>query len=85
MKLQTKQISLIAIYAALYAVLVNVIPGLSFGVLNLRMADALLGAVPLLGIAGVLGHTLGVFVGNLPSPFGVIDLLNRFHHLLWRL
>jgi len=75
-KLQTKQISLIAIYAALYAVLVNVIPGLSFGVLNLRMADALLGAVPLLGIAGVLGHTLGVFVGNLPSPFGVIDLLN---------
>ena len=76
MKLQTKQITLIAVYAALYAVLVNVIPGLSFGVLNLRMADALLGAVPLLGMAGVLGHTLGVFIGNIPSPLGFVDLLN---------
>jgi uncharacterized membrane protein len=36
----------------------------------------MLGAVPLLGMAGVLGHTLGVFIGNLPSPLGPIDLLN---------
>jgi uncharacterized membrane protein len=76
LKLQTKEIALIALYAALYAVLVNAIPGLSFGPLNLRIADAMLGAVPLLGIAGVLGHTLGVFIGNLPSPLGLIDLLN---------
>jgi uncharacterized membrane protein len=75
-KLQTKQIALIALYAALYAVLVNSIPGLSYGPLNLRVADAMLGAVPMLGIAGVLGHTIGVFVGNLSSPFGLIDLLN---------
>jgi uncharacterized membrane protein len=76
LKVHTKEIALIAIYAALYAVLVNSIPGLSFGPLNLRIADAMLGAVPLLGIAGVLGHTLGVFVGNIPSPLGIIDLLN---------
>jgi uncharacterized membrane protein len=75
-KLQTKEIALIAIYAALYAVLVVEIPGLSYGPLNLRVADAMLGAVPLLGIAGVLGHTLGVFVGNIPSPLGLIDMLN---------
>jgi uncharacterized membrane protein len=76
LKLHTKEVTIIALYAAVYAVLVNSIPGLSFGPLNLRVADAMLGAVPLLGIAGVLGHTLGVFVGNLPSPLGVIDLLN---------
>lgn len=76
LKLQTKELALIAVYAALYAVLVNAIPGLSFGPLNLRVADAMLGAVPLLGIAGVLGHTLGVFVGNIPSPFNPFDLLN---------
>jgi uncharacterized membrane protein len=76
MKIQTKELAIIAIYAALYAVLVNVLPGFSFGPLNLRVADALLGAVPVLGMAGVLGHTLGVFVGNLPSPLGPIDLLN---------
>ena len=33
-------------------------------------------AVPLLGIPGVLGHTLGVFIGNIFSPDGVLDLLN---------
>jgi uncharacterized membrane protein len=76
LKIRTIDLAIISVYAALYAVLVNVLPGLSFGVLNLRMADALLGAVPLLGIAGVLGHTLGVFIGNIPSPFGFIDLLN---------
>jgi uncharacterized membrane protein len=76
LKLQTKEVALIAIYAALYAVLVVEIPGLSYGPLNLRVADAMIGAVPLLGIAGVLGHALGVFVGNIPSPFGFIDLLN---------
>jgi uncharacterized membrane protein len=75
-KLHTKELTIVAIYAALYAVLVNSLPGLSFGPLNLRIADAMLAAVPLLGTAGVLGHTLGVFVGNLSSPFGVIDLLN---------
>ncbi len=31
---------------------------------------------PCLGLAGVLGHTLGVFVSNLFSPLGPIDLLN---------
>ena len=76
LKIQTKEIALMAIYAALYAALVNVLPGLSFGPLNLRVADSMIAAVPLLGIGGVLGHTLGVFIGNIPSPFGVIDLLN---------
>ena len=33
-------------------------------------------AVPLLGVPGVLGHTLGVFIGNIFSPDGLIDLLN---------
>ena len=36
----------------------------------------MLGVVPLLGLAGVLGHTLGVFVGNIFSSAGPIDLLN---------
>jgi uncharacterized membrane protein len=76
LKLQTKEVALIAAYAALYAVLVNVIPGLSFGAIQLRIADCMVAAIPLLGIAGVLGHTLGVFIGNIPSPLGPIDLLN---------
>lgn len=65
-----------AIYAALYAALVVELGGISYGIINFRIADAMVAAVPLLGIAGVLGHTIGVFVSNIPSPLGLIDLLN---------
>ncbi|HUK85982.1 MAG TPA: QueT transporter family protein [Candidatus Acidoferrum sp.] len=76
MKLRTKDIALIAIYAALYAALVVELGGISYGIINFRIADAMVAAVPLLGIPGVLGHTLGVFISNIPSPLGLIDLLN---------
>jgi uncharacterized membrane protein len=65
-----------SVYAALYAALVIFLPGLSYGPLQVRVADSLVAAVPLLGIAGVMGHTLGVFIANLFSPAGLLDLLN---------
>jgi uncharacterized membrane protein len=75
-KIGSKNLAVIAIYAALYAALVIVLGPFSYGPLQIRLADSLLAAVPLLGIAGVLGHTLGVFIANLFSPLGPIDLLN---------
>jgi len=76
LKISTKDIALIAIYAALYAALVVVLGPFSYGSIQIRIADSLLAVVPLLGLAGVLGHTLGVFVGNIFSIAGPIDLLN---------
>ena len=76
MKNKTKTLALISLYAALYAALVIFLPGLSYGPIQVRIADSLVAAVPLLGFAGVLGHTLGVFIANLFSPVGPIDLLN---------
>lgn len=76
LKTRTKDIALIAIYAALYAALVVVLGPFSYGPIQIRIADSLLAVVPLLGLAGVLGHTLGVFVGNIFSTAGPIDLLN---------
>jgi uncharacterized membrane protein len=76
LKNRSKNIALISIYAALYAALVVVLGAFSYGPLQIRIADSLLAAVPLLGIAGVLGHTLGVFIANLFSTAGLIDLLN---------
>ena len=76
MKLKTKDLALIAIYAALYAALVVVLGGISYGPIQIRIADSMVAAVPLLGIPGVLGHTLGVFIGNIFSPDGILDLLN---------
>lgn len=76
MKNRTKNIALIAMYAAVYAALVVALGFISYGPLNIRIADSMLAAVPLLGMAGVLGHTLGVFIANLFSTLGPIDLLN---------
>lgn len=72
----SKSLATIAIYAALYAALVIVLGGISYGPIQIRIADSMVAAVPLLGLPGVLGHTLGVFVSNLYSPLGPIDLLN---------
>jgi uncharacterized membrane protein len=58
LKIRTKDIALIAIYAALYAALVVVLGPFSYGPIQIRIADSLLAIVPLLGLAGVLGHTL---------------------------
>jgi uncharacterized membrane protein len=76
LNIRTKDLALIALYAALYAALVVVLGPFSYGPLQIRIADSLLAAVPLLGFAGVLGHTLGVFIANLSSPFVPFDLLN---------
>ncbi|MGO8806445.1 MAG: QueT transporter family protein [Candidatus Bathyarchaeia archaeon] len=76
MKIKTKDLALIAIYAALYAALVIVLGGISYGPIQVRIADSMVAAVPLLGLPGVLGHTLGVFIGNIFSPDGLLDLLN---------
>ncbi|MDR2719946.1 MAG: QueT transporter family protein [Nitrososphaerota archaeon] len=77
MQNKTKTIALMSIYAALYTALVIFLTELSYGPLQIRIADALVAAVPLLGFAGVIGHTLGVFIANIFSPeLGLIDLLN---------
>jgi uncharacterized membrane protein len=75
-KIRTKNLALVAIYAALYAALVVVLGAFSYGPVQVRIADSLLGVVPLIGLAGVLGHTIGVFVANIFSTAGPIDLLN---------
>ncbi len=76
MKIGSKNLALITMYAALYAALVVSLGFMSYGPLNVRLADAMVAAVPILGWAGVLGHTLGVFVANIFSTAGLIDLLN---------
>jgi len=76
LKIRTKNLAVIAIYAALYAALVVVLGGYSYGPIQVRVADSLVAAVPLFGMAGVLGHTLGVFIGNIFSTAGPLDLLN---------
>ena len=76
LKIRTKDLALISIYAAVYAGLVVGLGFISYGPIQFRIADSMVAAVPLFGIPGVLGHTLGVFIGNIFSAYGVLDLLN---------
>ena len=60
----TKEISLAAVIAALYAALVIVLAPVSFGPIQLRIADCLIPLAAVLGWPAVLGVSLGAFIGN---------------------
>jgi len=62
--------------AALYAAMVQVFHPISFLQINIRVANALLGLVPVIGWPAVLGIPIGVLIGNATSPLGPIDLLS---------
>ena len=70
-----KEISLSAVFAALYAVLVVVLAPISFGPVQLRIADCLIPFAALLGWPVVVGVSLGCFAGNAYFMLGVVDLI----------
>jgi uncharacterized membrane protein len=71
---KTKDIALVAIFAALYAALVYVFAPISFYALQFRVAGVLRPGIAKKWILAV-GYGIGVVIGNIFSPFGVYDLL----------
>ena len=82
-----------AVYASMYATLALVFSPISYGVIQLRVANVMVGLVPVIGWPAVVGQAIGVFIANQPAfgdPLGPIDLLNVipaliFSWLLWKL
>jgi uncharacterized membrane protein len=75
LKITSKDLSLIAIFASLYAVLVYLLAPLSFYVLQFRVAGIIRPAIAKKWVLAI-GYTIGVVVGNLFSPFvGIYELL----------
>jgi len=75
LKINNKDLSLIAIFAALYTVLVIIFAPISFYTLQFRLAGVIRP-----GIAKkwtlTIGYALGVIIGNFFSPFaGIYELL----------
>ena len=68
MKIETRDLALVAIFAALYAALVYVFAPISFLALQFRVAGVLRPAIAKKWILAI-GYALGVVVGNLFSPF----------------
>ncbi|MCC6034104.1 MAG: QueT transporter family protein [Desulfurococcaceae archaeon] len=63
------------ILAAVYAILVLVLPGLSYGPLQVRIADVLSPLPYVMGFESVIGLTLGTLIANVFSPYGIWDMI----------
>ena len=68
MKFGSRDIALTTVFAALYAVLVLALAGISFQIVQVRIADALIPLSIVFGWPAVLGVTIGCAVANIASP-----------------
>lgn len=75
MKVKSRDLTIVAVFASLYAVLVYVFAPISFLALQFRVAGVLRPGIGKKWVLAV-GYAIGVLVGNFFSPFaGVYELL----------
>jgi uncharacterized membrane protein len=73
--MNTREISLAALIASLYAALVVVLAPVSFGPIQLRVADCIIPLSAVLGWPAVVGVSLGAFLGNAYFFLGPADVI----------
>lgn len=73
-KFTTKDLTVAALVAALYAALTMALPGPSYGYANFRVAEALT-VLPFLFPAAAPGLGVGCLVANILSPYGPVDMV----------
>ena len=79
-KITTRQIAVCGMIAAVYTVLVLILPWISYGVVQVRVAEALT-ILPVITPVAIWGVGLGCFVANLvgwltgANPLGAIDTI----------
>ena len=75
MRINTKKLAVAAIFAALYAVGVIFLAPISFGVFQVRIADAMLPLAMIFGLPSALGFSLGCIVSNVYGGLGIVDIV----------
>jgi uncharacterized membrane protein len=71
----TLRLSLTSIFAALYAVGVVALAPISFQIIQVRVADALLPLAILFGWPAILGFSIGTFIANFFGGLGAVDIV----------
>jgi uncharacterized membrane protein len=71
----TKEIALGSIIAALYAITVILLAPISFLLFQVRIADALIPLSIIFGVPVIWGVTLGNIVANIYGGLGIIDII----------
>jgi len=74
-KLNTKEISLVIIFTALYAVGVIALAPISFYIFQVRVADAILTLSIIFGWPSIIGITIGTLVANVYGGLGPLDIV----------
>ncbi len=72
--METRDVSLSAVFTGLYAVLVVALAPISFGPVQLRLADCLIPLAALFGWPVIVGVTAGCFLGNAYWWLGSLDV-----------
>ena len=75
MKIDSKNIALTTVFAALYAAGVVFLAPISFGVYQVRIADALLPLSMIFGMPVAAGTGLGCLIANVYGGLGTIDVI----------
>ena len=73
--MNSKEISLISIFAALYTIGVVFLAPFSFLPVQIRIADSLLPLSIIFGIPAIIGLSLGTIVANMYGGLGFIDII----------
>ena len=73
--MKTSEISLAIVLTSLYAVLVIVLAPISYGPIQLRVADCLIPLAALFGLPAIIGVTAGCFIGNAYFWMGPQDVI----------
>ncbi|MGB9959498.1 MAG: QueT transporter family protein [Candidatus Bathyarchaeales archaeon] len=74
MKIESKDLALTAVFAALYAAGVIILAPISFGVYQVRVADALLPLSMMFGVPVAAGTSLGCLIANVYGGLGIVDI-----------
>lgn len=73
-KIQTKDTAVIAVVSALYVVLTFVIPVPQYGAIQFRLSEGL-NHLAVFNKKYIVALTIGVFIVNMFSPLGIVDMI----------
>jgi len=75
LKNNSRRVALVGVYSAAYVAVVYLFPFISYGQLNIRVADFLRGLLPFFPEPLIIGNALATFLSDLSSPFGYFDFI----------
>lgn len=73
--MNNKDLSILIVFTILYAIGVIFLAPISFGIYQVRLADALLPLSMIFGIPSAAGLSLGCLVANVYGGLGIIDIV----------